>query len=363
MVTDQLNKRNLIVSATALAISTFGTSLHAQTSRFDALMNQVLVKHKVHGGSLAISISGKLAYAKGFGWADKERQRRVTPKSLFRISSVSKPITAVAIMKLVEQKKLRLDQRVYPLLGDLPLPPGTRTNRQLDQITVLDLLRHSSGQAIYNSSGRISSPMQPPQSRHISRLFGATHPPSLMQIAGYMRTRPLMHPVGSQYKYSNYGYALLGLLIERVSGQQYETFVKRQLLNPVGINDMWIGATLKANAKPNEVTYYDLPGSGVTRSVIDGEDPASFPYAGRHIQGWGAAGGWIASPVDIVRFVNHVYGIRKPTILNVYSAKQLVRQQKLSEHRKGFWYGLGWRVQQKRGGVHAWHNGASNLFD
>ncbi|MGB7302056.1 MAG: serine hydrolase domain-containing protein [Burkholderiaceae bacterium] len=352
-----ISKLHLVVALAMLAGSPETT---AQTRQFDRLMESLLGKYDIAGGSLSVSFSGRLIYSKGFGLADKQKRTPVSPKSLFRISSVSKPFTAAAIMKLVEQRKLRLDTPVYSIIGRLPIPPGHRINPRIKQITVQDLLRHSSGQEIYNAQGRITSPMQPPVSRKVSRLFAAKHPPSFEQVAGFMQTQPLMHPPGTQFKYSNYGYALLGLIIERISGKSYEKFVQDELLKPIGIVSMQLGGTLESNARPDEVTYYDLPGRALVRSVLEEHPPGPFPYAGRHIQGWGGAGAWIASSRDVVRFMNHIDGMRQPGVLDKRSMARMVEQQYFPKNRKGFWYGLGLRVQQKSDGVHAWHNGASN---
>ncbi|WP_246125251.1 serine hydrolase domain-containing protein [Exilibacterium tricleocarpae] len=329
--------------------------------QLDDLMSRLLREHDVPGATLAVTKDGRLVYAKGFGYADSEAREAMRPQHLFRIGSVSKPIAAVAVLKLVEQGRLRLSDRVYRLVGEVPLPAGATVNPAIDAITIEDLLRHSSGQAIYNASGRISSPMQPPVSRDISRLFSIAHPPPFAYVVGYMKTRPLLHTAGKRFKYSNYGYALLGLVVEKVTSMPFDAYVKKTILAPVGIHCMQFGATLKSQKKVNEVTYYDLAGRPPVRSVLAGEPPGPFPYAGRHHEGWGAAGAWIASTVDIVRFVNHVDGQRSPAILRAATVRRMLARQDFPEHdREGFWYGLGWRVQKKRSGHHWYHNGSSN---
>ncbi len=331
------------------------------SNQFDRLMNELIRKYHIPGASLSITKNGRLVYAKGFGYADLNTKEKMKANHLFRISSVSKPIAAVAVLKLVEQRKLSLDDKVYSIIGDTPLPEGRKINSNINKITVRDLLRHSSGQEIYNRSGRINSPMQPPISREISSLFSIPHPPSFKHVVGYMKTQPLLHPVGKNFKYSNYGYALLGMLVEKITSMPFETYVKKTILSPIDIQCMQFGKTLKSHQISGEVSYYDLPGRKPVNSVIDGESSAPFPYAGRYIQGWGAAGAWIASTVDIVKFVNHVDGQRRPSILRPSSIQTMIKKQNFPEHRRPtFWYGLGWRVQKKKNGHHWYHNGASN---
>lgn len=329
-------------------------------SDFDQLMQSLLSKYNVPGGALAVSKDGRLVYAKGFGLADQKSREPVSNKTLFRISSVSKPIAAVAILKLVEQGKLQLSDKPYKILGALPQPADRAINPQVASITVLDLLRHTSGHSSRNASGRISSPMQPPISRQISREFDVPHPPAFKYVAGYMQTQTLIGRPGSRFEYSNYGYALLGALVEKVTGQPFERYVQQNILNPIGNTCMRFGKTLRHDKAPNEAMYYDLDNASLVRSVFDGETSDTFPYAGRDYAGWGAAGAWIASPVEVVRFVNHVDGLRRPALLRSSSVKKMLQKNAVSERKTGFWYGLGWRVQDKKVGQHWYHDGASN---
>ena len=92
-------------------LSVTGTA-RSEFAGFDAWMKQFMTEHNVPGGALAIVQDGKLVYSRGFGWADREGKEPVPPDALFRIASVSKPITAVAILRLVEQGKLSLDDKV-----------------------------------------------------------------------------------------------------------------------------------------------------------------------------------------------------------------------------------------------------------
>ena len=112
---------------------------------FDHVISALMKKHKVPGGAVAVVKDGKLVYARGFGYADVENKVTVAPDALFRIASVSKPFTAVAILKLVEAHKLDLTQNVLPLISDLQAPAGTTMDPRWQNITILNLLQHTGG--------------------------------------------------------------------------------------------------------------------------------------------------------------------------------------------------------------------------
>lgn len=330
------------------------------TKKLDHLMRGLLDKYEVPGGALTVSKNGEILYSKGFGYADIESRTRLSPKSLFRIASLSKPITAVAILQLIDQGKLSLDARVYSLLKRPILPPGQPLNEKIALITVEQLLNHSSGQTIYNEKGRITSPMQPPVSRRISQLYNSEHPPSFEHVIGYMAAQSLVNEPGEAYRYSNFGYALLGRVVEHVTGMDYETYVRKEILFPRGIENPRFGLSRREDKAIGEVTYYDIDDRKLVNSVFDAEDNDTYPYAGRHLQGWGAAGAWIASTEDLVKFVNHIDGTIGPRLLSGKMIEAMQARPSFAEPRSRFWYGLGWRIQMKKYGSHWYHNGSSN---
>ena len=116
-----------------------------EMSGFDGLMSQLLEKWRIPGGALAIAMDGRLVLARGYGWANVEEQELVQPDSLFRLASISKPVTAVAVLKLVDEGSLDLDGQVFPLLEDLKPPPDARKDPRLGDVTTVQLLQHSGG--------------------------------------------------------------------------------------------------------------------------------------------------------------------------------------------------------------------------
>ena len=216
----------------------------------DRMMLGFVKEHNVPGASLAVTKDGRLVYARGFGYADLARRLPVDPTSLFRIASVSKPITAAAVLQLVDKSLLGLDDPVVGLLQLQPFVQATgRIDPRLDGVTVRHLLQHTggweSGQTGFDPMWRVGE---------IAEAMGLSSPCHPAQIVRYMFGRPLDFDPGARYAYSNFGYCVLGRVIEKKSGQPYEAYVKQQVLLPLDIRDMRIGSSWRPY--PNEVTYY-----------------------------------------------------------------------------------------------------------
>jgi CubicO group peptidase (beta-lactamase class C family) len=284
----------------------------------DNQIEAYMKKHNTPGMSIAITKDGRLVFAKGYGLADKGTGERVNPANLFRIASVSKPITSVAIQKLVEQGKLNLDKTVFGPNAILGTQFGTKPyGDRVKKITVRHLLQHLSG---WSNDGGDPMFLNPGQDHN-------------QTITWVLDNRAPKNEPGTAYEYLNFGYCVLGRIIEKVGGQNYEGFVKSQILNSAGVTNMQIGGDTLASRKPNEVVYY-APGS---------------PY-NLKLTRMDAHGGWIASAIDLVRLMVRVDGFNtKPDILQ---AASITRMFTGSSVKPG--YGMGWIVDPAYKG----HNGA-----
>ena len=197
--------------------------------------------YDVPGLGVAIARHGVLVYDEAFGVADREAGERLTPAHRFRVASVSKPITSVAMFTLIEQGRLGLDDRVFGRSGILgndfgSLPAGS----QIDRITVEHLLTHTSGG--WTNDG--NDPMfQQPQLDHRSL------------IARTLASQPLTNQPGTTYAYSNFGYCVLGRVIEKVARRPYENFVLEAVLARAGVSGMEIAGNALADRRPLEVHY------------------------------------------------------------------------------------------------------------
>jgi len=218
---------------------------------FDRMMHTFIRENEIPGGALAVAKDGRLLYARGFGWADRENKKPVQPHSLFRIASISKPITAVAVLRLVEEGKLKLDDRAFALLPHKPhLSKGGKVDARLEQITIRHLLQHRGGWDRAKSMDAMFQPVR------IAHALGKQPPADADDIIRFMRSWPLDFAPGARYAYSNFGYNVLGRIIEEKTGKSYEEYVRSNVLKPLDITAMRIGKTLPAGRAKDEVRYY-----------------------------------------------------------------------------------------------------------
>ena len=220
---------------------------------FDTTMEALLRDWEIPGGALAVAKDGRLLLARGYGLADRARNEAVQPTSKFRLGSLSKTITAVAVLKLVEDGQLKLDDKVLPLLGERGPRPNAIRDVRVHDITVRHLLQHSAGFDRAQSGDVVFAP----HAVDATRRQGAPMPPSCETVMRDTLERNLDFAPGQRHAYSNVGYCILGRVIERASGVGYEAFVRERVLVPASAARLTLGRTLETAA--DEVTYYDFP--------------------------------------------------------------------------------------------------------
>jgi CubicO group peptidase (beta-lactamase class C family) len=286
-----------------------------------------LHKFDAPGLSLTIARDGLILCEAAFGVTGRGSSELVTPRNLFRIASVSKPITSAAIFSLIEQGHLRSQDTVFGKEGVLGTEYGSRPySSGIDRVTVDHLLTHTSGGwDIWND------PMFTNPAMSQAELISWT-----------LNNVPLKSPPGSNFSYSNFGYCVLGRVIEKIAGRPYADYVKSSILMPSGIRDMCIGANSREERVPDEVTYYGQPSK-------DGQNHYDDPYA-INVRRMDSHGGWIATSSDLVRFASHVDGfdmrrnILKPETICAMATASSVNPN----------YARGWSVNAKG---HWWHGG------
>ncbi len=258
----------------------------------------LLGKYDIKGASVAVAKDGRLVFAKGIGYADVEAGEPVEPKHLFRIASVSKLITATAIMKLTELELLDIDDKVFGKYGILNNPGYLNyVDPRVEEITVRHLLNHSAG---WNR--RHGDPMN--MHHRIAREMKVdVSDVRVPEIISYALNQPLHFIPGTRSSYSNLGYAILGEVIEAFTGMEYESYVRQEILFPLGIKEMRIGKNLLEDRFENEVKYYDLASAERFNPLNTANRIIPKAYGGNNIETLGAAGGWIASPVEILKLV------------------------------------------------------------
>ncbi|MEM8669009.1 MAG: serine hydrolase [Planctomycetota bacterium] len=332
----------------------------ADSTAFDQHMVEFMKEHRVPGVSVAVTDGSKIVFARGYGYADCATSDPVDRDSLFRIASISKPITAVAILQLVERGKLKLNDRVFERLdfGKQIQDAGDAFDPRLNDITIEHLLQHRGGW----DRGKSFDAMF--QSVRFAEQVGEKPPASPSAVIRAMLTQPLDFDPGERYAYSNFGYCLLGRVIELISEQPYEDYVKEQVLAPIGVTSMRLGATRLAGRAPDEVRYYHpQPSQSVFESDL-GESVAR-PYGAWNLEAMDAHGGWIASASDLARFAA---AFDDPENSPLLSADSIRRMHARPDGAAGYdddgrpkdvYYSLGWMNRVKGNGrLNHWHTGS-----
>ena len=326
---------------------------------FDKKMRQFIREHRVPGAAIAVTSRGRLVFARGFGYSDIAKREQVTPTSLFRIASISKPITAVAILQLCDQDRLCLDDKVFDILKYDPyLEDGAEFDQRHAGITIRQLLQHRGG---WDRDASFDAMFQ---SVRFAKLFDVPSPAGQSEIIRAMLGQKLDFDPGDRYAYSNYGYCLLGRVVEKLTGLTYEQYVQKNVLLPISIRTMQIGHTQLDGRQKQEVRYYDTSRGQSVFSENLGES-VSHPYGAWHLEAMDSHGGWIVSAVDLARFACAFGDPQKSKIMKPESIEDMhARPPGKSGHDddgqpKDVYYSLGWINRNVGDGkINHWHTGS-----
>lgn len=355
-------RRFLAAASTAAVIGPFVARAAEAPSlaSFDQAMQQFITARGMPGGALAVVKDGRLVHARGYGWADREKQAPVEPTSLFRIASISKPVTGVAVLKLVEQGRLKLDDRAFDLIPQKALP-GAKPDPRLRGITVRQCLQHTGGW----DRDKSYDPMFRP--KVIAEAAKEPAPASASAVIRYMLGQPLDFDPGTRYAYSNFGYCVLGRIIEQITGKAYKQFVKDAVLAPAGIKAMRLGRSLESGRASAEVRYY-MPEAETADSVFPGTPvKVAWPYGGFNLEAMDAHGGWLASAVDLARLAAALRDPVKCPLLKQETWRELHAPPPASVASntegslKGAYYCCGFMsrpMNAAAGRVNYWHTGS-----
>ena len=311
--------------------------------QMDNIISTFQKKWGIKGMSVAVTKDGRLVYAKGFGYADEKNGELVDAHHQFRLASVSKLVTAIAIMQLSENGKLNLDDPVFGPEGILnDSIYRNYSDPEVEKITVRHLLTHTAGW-----SKRGGDPMF--QTHLVARKMKTELPVSNETTIQYVLTRKLNYEPGGKYSYSNVGYVILGKVIEKITRMTYEDYVKLNVLYPLEIYDMQLGRSFYEEKAPNEVTYYENRSYGKVLAYNSNRDWVTRIYGGSDIRSLGAAGGWISSPAGLLRLVSAIDGfdtkpdILKPESIHIMTSKENDEGQPIGWKGSDS-YGTWWRT-------------------
>jgi CubicO group peptidase (beta-lactamase class C family) len=285
-------------------------------------------QYEVPGLSIAISRNGQFVYDRGFGVADRKDAVELTTSNVFRIASLTKPITSVAIFTLIEKGQLHLNDKVFGPSAILGTKYGKGTEKQyVGDITVDHLLTHTAGGWPNDST----DPMFQHESWDHTKLISWT-----------LENMPLSYPPGQHWAYSNFGYCVLGRVIEQVSGQPYADYVQASVLGPAGISGMSIAENSMKKRAPNEVVYYGQYS----------EDPYKI-----NVTRMDSHGGWIATPSNLVQFLDHLGSPNMPSLLKPETIRTMTTPSPAYPKDSPARYARGWLVRDNGAG-NWWHNGS-----
>lgn len=332
-------QRSRLIGSEKVAVTgTLGTA-----KQFENAWAFLLKQWAIPGATVAVAKDGRLIYSRGFGYADINTRTKMPPDALFRIASISKALTAVSALKLCEDAKLSLNAKAIPLLQWKPAD-GQTPDPETGKITVSELLQCTGGW----DRRTAGDPMFQPIARQAAMEYSSTMRPTRESIIQYWLGKKLDFIPGSHFAYSNFGYALLGQIIEKNSGMKYEDFVRKQLLVPLQIADMQPGRTVEL--ADGEVTYYTFPGQEENSSMMPNfKGKVALPYGGDFmLEAMTPDTGWIASAPDLVKFISAI-GQEKnsPKIISADSLQKMLERPNVPEWKdKQLYFAMGFEADR-----------------
>ena len=260
------------------------------------------------GVSVAVGIDGEIVWAEGFGFADIEKKSPVTPRTRFRIGTISIPLTAAAAGLLVEQQQLDLDQKIQAYVPEYP--------EKQWPVTVRHLMGHLAG--IGNDSGDESPLYGQPCDRPVDALE-------------YFADRDLQFEPGTQYRYSRYSWIVLSAAIEKAAGEPFLTFIQKAVFEPLQMDSTMPDSS---EQDPDRATSY-FPRFAA--------DPRYGPDVMRplHLSCYAGSAMFVSTPTDLARFA---MALNDGKLLQPATVELMQTSQKLpSGEATG--YGLGWDIE------------------
>jgi CubicO group peptidase (beta-lactamase class C family) len=284
----------------------------------EAAVAAEMSRQNIAGISVAVVTDNQLRWSNGYGFADLENYVPAKAATVYRLASISKSITAVAVMQLAERGRLDLDapvQKYCPAFPEKQWP-----------VTVRHLLGHQSGIRHYQSIEEFGN----------TRRYEGV-------VAGLemFKNDPLLHEPGVKYTYTTFGYSVLGCAIEGASGQKFPDFVRENILKPAALDRMRIDDI-------NEIIYNRAQGYRRTRTgELRNSDIADNSYK---LPG----GGFVSTVEDLAKFA---VAVQANTLLKKETAAQMFTNQRTRDGKETD-YGLGWSVQVRNNQKIVGHSGA-----
>lgn len=290
-----------------------------QVKQIEALVNAEMAKQKIPGLSVAVVSRRQVRWTAGFGSQDIENNVPAKPSTVYRLGSISKPITAVAVMQLFERGKLDLDAPVQKYCPAFPEKQWPVTTRQV--------LGHLAGIRHYKSDEEFNS----------TRFYA-----SVTEGLGMFKDDPLLFEPGTKYSYTTHGYSVLGCVVEGASGRKYADYVSEYVLKPAATEHMRVDSV--AEIIPNRAQGYRINDKGVLSNSPLADNSYKVP-----------GGGFVSTAEDLARFA---VALQTDRLLKRETLELMFTPQKLKDGKETS-YGLGWSIARRPTGERAvGHSGA-----
>lgn len=306
-----------------LTVATADASEDKLTNAIDRLAAEVIESHRTAGLGIAIDQGGTVLLDKGYGYADLENKVEATPETMYRIGSVTKQFTGVAIVQLEAAGKLKLDDPVTAILTEYPTPAKP--------VTVENLLQHTSG--------------IPDFTRDPSHRPNASKAMTHAEMTARFATLPLEFAPGARWNYSNSGYYLLGMIVERVSGETYAEYMASHVLAPIGLDH----TRFEAPDGSGRAQGYRPNGPDSNELVVADSISMTQPFA---------AGALVSTTGDLIKWQRAL--VEKRT--TPPDAFERIRTDLVRSGKVGEQYGYGIRVSKAGGRTVISHGGGIEGF-
>ena len=291
----------------------------------DSVDALIAAKLKPHSPGLALAIfkDGEVIHRKGYGLANLEWDIPIAPDTVFRLASITKQFTAVAIMMLQAQGKLTLDDALTRFLPDYPTSGH--------QVTIRHLLNHTSGIKSYTDIPGFLEDM-------------SSDAMTQTKLVDIFKNLPFDFKPGAKWQYNNSGYFLLGLIIEKLSGMTYGEYIKRQIFDPLGMRDSYF-LDNKPIVPRRASGYHETPDGFINAPYLN----MQIPYAA----------GSLGSTVDDLLLWDRA--LRENKLITANALASMEQHSPLNDGTL-YPYGLGWSVIDYRGHHGTQHSGGINGF-
>lgn len=300
-------------------------------------IKRYLLRWEINGAQIAVTRNDSLLYVKGFGWADMEKKQEMQPSNIMRLASVSKLLTAVGVMKLAEVGTLKLSDHVFGpkgILNDTAFTNAIKDQRYLD-ITVEQLLRHKAGFTTGAGDPMFST-------RYIMMQNRLTTPPDNNTLMKILLKRRLGFTPGTAKRYSNVGYTLLSMIIEKKTRMSYEDYMRKFVFEPAGCYDFHIAGSYEKDRRRNEVKYYMHKGSEPVYEYNNSGRMVEKCYGENDIPNLKGAGAWCASAAELSRLVASIDLL--PGVKDILSKKSVeFMTREMPDHD----FSIGWNFCPK----------------